>query len=171
MTKKLTDPNKMLYRYEGREDAEIIKERCYLEPKAVDNYGGLVFGNWGISLRRIDDSVDIDGNQCRGSEVPCIFLTQSYPFFETNMGLKWVVKNVFPIQASEILDQGFTIYQSPRKGCGNHYIIPDPDFEPLYIDTSKMKELDWKWDIYAFGPAAFVSPIQRFHRWIKERNE
>ncbi len=166
MAKQLTDPNKMLYRYEGRESTELIKERGYMLPNSEDNYGGIVFGTWGIPTKLIKDSLDVEGNSQRGSEAPCIFLTDSYPFYERNIGLKWVITHVFPIEASEILDQGFKIYQSVRNGCGNHYIIPDPEYEPLYVNTKLVKELDWKWNLYAFGPSAFVSPIQRLYRHL-----
>jgi len=167
MARTLTDGSKTLYRYETKEKAELIIERGYIEPTTEDNYEGLVFGNHGIPLRRIDDSVDINGNKCRGSETSCIFLTQSYPFYETNIGYKWAADFVFPIKVSDILDQNFMIYRSPRRGCGNIYVIPDPYYRPLHIDVSMAKKLDWKWNLYAFGVAPFVSPLQMIHRKIK----
>ena len=168
MTRKLTDQSKTLYRYENKVIAELIVERGYLLPGEGDCY--LVFSLLGHEkpIRRIDDAVDINGNQCRNSETPCIFLTQSYPYYERNIGQLWVSDYVFPIKVPEILDQGFSIYQSPRGGCGNVWVIPDPDLKPLYIDVSKAKRLDWKWYLYAGGLASFVSPIQRVHRAIKK---
>ena len=167
MNRKLTDQSKTLYRYENKVIAELIIERGYLLPGTEDCY--LVFSllDHEKPIRRIDDAVDINGNQCMNSETPCIFLTQSYPYYERNIKQLWISDYVFPIKVSEILDQGFSIYQSPMRGCGNVWVIPDPDLNPLYIDVSNAKRLDWKWYLYAGGLAPFISPLQMIHRKIK----
>ena len=168
MPERLTDRNKTLYRYEGRENAESIIKRGYLIPTIGDNYLTLCIGSRKIPLRRIDDSVDINGNKCRGSETPCIFLTQSYPFYEKNIRqLEWL-DYVLPIKVSEIQDQKFLIYKSPRRGCGNIWVIPDPDYRPLHIDVSKAKSLDWKWYLYARALSPLISPLQVVHRGTKK---
>ena len=167
MPETLTDRNKTLYRYEGRENAELIIGRGYLLPTSGDHYLTLCIRHWQKPLRRIDDSVDIKGNKCRGSETPCIFLTQSYPFYERNVGQLVLLDYVFPIKASEILDQNFLIYKSPRRGCGNIWIIPNPDYSPLHIDVSKHMALDWKWYLYAKAISPLMSSLQVVHRRIK----
>ena len=164
----LTDRNKTLYRYEGKENTELIIEKGYLLPTSEDHYLTLCIGHWQKPLRRIDDSVDINGNKCRGSETPCIFLTQSYPFYEKNIGQLMLLDYVFPIKTSEILDQSFLIYKSPRRGCGNIWVIPDPDNKPLYIDASKAKVLDWKWYMYGMAASPLISPLQAVHRRIRK---
>jgi hypothetical protein len=164
MPEMLTDRNKTLYRYEGRENAESIIERGYLIPTIGDNYLTLCIGNRKIPIRRIDDSVDVNGNKYRGSETPCIFLTQSYPFYERNIRQLGLLDYVFPIKVSEILDQKFSIYKSPRRGCGNIWVIPDPDYRPLHIDVPKAKALDWKWYLYALALSPLISPLQLVHR-------
>lgn len=168
MPEKLTDRNKTLYRYEGRENAELITKRGYLIPTIGDNYLTLCIGSRKMPLRKIDDSVDINGNKCRGSETPCIFLTQSYPFYERNIGQLGLLDYVFPIKVSEILDQKFLIYKSPRRGCGNIWVIPDSDYRPLHIDVSKAKDLDWKWYLYAQGLSPLISPLQVVHRGTRK---
>lgn len=167
MPEALIDRSKTLYRYEGRENAVLIIERGYLLPTSGDHYLALCVRDWQKPIRRIDDSVDINGKKCRGSETPCIFLTQSHPFYEKNIGQLGLLDYVFPIDASEILDQNFVIYKSPRRGCGNIWIIPDPDNRPLYIDVSKNKALDWKWYLYAMAASPLISPLQAVHRRIK----
>jgi hypothetical protein len=122
-------------------------------------------------IRRVDDSVDINGDKCRNSETPCIFLTQSYPHYERNIHQLWISDYVFPIEVSEILDQGFSIYQSPMRGCGNIWVVPNPEFRPLKIDVSKAKRLDWKWYLYAGGLAPFISPLQMIRRKIRNMRE
>jgi hypothetical protein len=168
MPETLTNRSKTLYRYEGRENAELITKRGYLLPTMGDHYLALCIGSRKIPLRKIDDSVDINGNRCRGSETPCIFLTQSYPFYERDIGQLGLLDYVFPISASEILDQKFLIYKSPKRGCGNIWVIPDPDNRPLHIDVSKNMTLDWKWYLYAQGISPLISPLQVVHRGIKK---
>ncbi len=168
MTEKLTDETKTLYRYEGAENAELIIEKGYLLPTEGDHYLALCIFDYKKPIRRIDDSVDVRGDKCRGSEAPCIFLTQSYPFYESNIGQKSFLDYVFPIKVSEILDQDFVIYESPRRGCGNVWVIPDPDFKSLNVDVSKAKKLDWKWYLYATAAAPLVSPLQAIYRGLKK---
>jgi hypothetical protein len=173
MTKKLTDRSKTLFRYESRQGAKQVIEQGYLLPKAFDHYTGIAFAgiDKGITIWRIDDSVDVDGNKRRGSEAPCIFLTESYPFYESNIGVSHIVTHVFPIEVSSILDQGFTIYRSPRRGCGNVWIVPDSDYKPLLLDVSKVKKLNIFWDLYTMTLAPYVCLVNMARRGIRNRRE
>jgi hypothetical protein len=164
MIKKLTDRSKTLFRYESSLGKKQVIEQGYLLPKAHDNFIGLGFC-------RIDDSADVNGNKCRGSETPCIFLTDSYPFYEPNLGISNIVEFVFPIEVSKILDQGFTIYRSPRRGCGNVWVVPDPDYKPLYLDVSKVKKLNILWDLYSMTLAPYTCLINMGRRGIRNMRE
>jgi len=169
MSRLITKRSKKLYHYTDNKGAErIITEGC-LKPYAHDNWIGFVLGKKGIAGFRYDVSLDSDGNTRRGIDAPCIFLTESYPYFETGAGRKWGYRFVFPVSVGEVLDQGLKVYKSPRLMYmyGNNYIIPDPELKPLRIDVSKAIKLGWKWRAYACGISPFTSPIQGVWRMNK----
>jgi hypothetical protein len=169
----VTDRRKMLYHYTYSEPAKRIMSDGFLMPTNIpeDDYRlAFPIGNVEIPIPflRYEIALDAEGNARRISEAPCIFLTESYPCYENNVGInRFAARFAFPISTSEIFDQGFRVYRSHRIFSKNIYVVPDPDARPLKVDVSKTIELDWKWKAYAYLPSLYLSPLQAIWRLVK----